>query len=91
MRWSDVPLCVSIVCACILNGPQLLHTWRTRDVAGLSSTTMMLRVVSSASWIVYAAMTTNWLIATSACVVCISEATLLLMKWRWHGVTDTIA
>ena len=87
MKAEEVPLWFSIVCACVLNFPQLRHTYLTRDVHALSSTTIVLRILSSMSWLVYASLVQNLLIGISSLVVFISETGLLVMKISWHGVT----
>jgi len=87
MRLEEVPLWFSIGCACLLNFPQLRHTFRTRDVKGLSSITIILRLVGSASWIVYGLLVREALIGISSGVVFISELLLLVMKIRWNATT----
>lgn len=85
MDWALIPLWFSIVCACVLNIPQLVHTYRSHAVASLSRATMGLRVLSSGSWIAYAVLTSNVLIGVSSSVVFVSELSLLAMKYRWDA------
>ena len=80
MEVSDVALLIALVCGLLLNLPQLWQTYKTREVASFSTTTIVLRVMVSVCWIVYAGLQNVPLILASSGVNFVSEATLLLMK-----------
>ena len=80
MEKSEIPLLLALACGLLLNIPQLWRTFKTRDVASFSDTTIVLRVASSLCWVVYALMEDAPLILASGVVTFVSEGLLMVMK-----------
>ena len=87
MQPIEAPLIVSLVVSSLINGPQLLQTWRTRDVQSFSVYTMVLRVINNLAWIVYAVLIREWVILSMSVLNGASELALLYMKYRWQQDT----
>ena len=88
----DLPCLVALGCGVLLNVPQLWRTYRTRDVASFSTLTMLLRIVASGCWGLYAILLDEPLLLASAAVTTASELALLLMKacYERHGNNDEV-
>lgn len=71
----------------IFNGialfPQLIDTWRTRDVAALSSTTFLMIFIANIIWCVYGIHRKDRAVILSSCLVIISSGGLTLLRFLW--------
>ena len=81
-----MPLWMALIIGLVLNIPQLLRTWVTRDVASFSTTTILLRIAASGCWGAYAWMRFTPLMLAASGTTLVSEGTLLLMKLWFEGV-----
>jgi len=77
-------IAVALVISLAINIPQLVHTYRSHEVAGFSRYTILLRIASHACWVAYAAMVLNlWILATATVGVA-GEFALLVLTYAFE-------
>ena len=81
---TEVPLIIGLAVAFTINIPQLYKTFQTHDVAGFSSTTILLRVLNNMCWLWYSVLIAEWVIVATSTFNALSELALLAMKTKWH-------
>ena len=72
------------VMVALLQLPQLLHTRRTRDTSGLSSTTLAAHTFTGAVWILYGIMLGKMPIILSNCAYLSANLCLVSMMRRYR-------
>lgn len=63
--------------------PQAWHTWKTRDVAGISRTMYAVFTIGIALWLLYGAMLRAWPLVLANAVTLALALAILTMKCRW--------
>lgn len=63
--------------------PQAWHTWRTRDVAGISLAMYAVFALGIALWLLYGALLRAWPLVLANAVTLGLALAILAMKWRW--------
>ncbi|MFN4350573.1 MAG: SemiSWEET transporter [Hylemonella sp.] len=64
--------------------PQALHTFRTRDVSGISLGMYSMFAVGVALWLVYGLLLSAWPIVVANAVTLALALAILVMKLRYH-------
>jgi MtN3 and saliva related transmembrane protein len=64
--------------------PQAWHTFRTRDVRGISLGMYSVFTVGVACWLVYGLLLSAWPIVIANCITLALAATILTMKLRYR-------
>jgi len=64
--------------------PQALHTFRTRDVRGISLGMYALFTTGVALWLVYGLLLAAWPIVVANAVTLVLALAILVMKLRYH-------
>ncbi|MDZ4076155.1 MAG: SemiSWEET transporter [Hylemonella sp.] len=64
--------------------PQALHTFRTRDVSGISLGMYGMFAVGVALWLVYGLLLSAWPIVVANAVTLALALAILVMKLRYH-------
>ena len=64
--------------------PQAWHTFRTRDVRGISLGMYSVFTVCVACWLVYGLLLSAWPIVIANCITLALAATILVMKLRYR-------
>ena len=64
--------------------PQAWHTFRTRDVLGISLGMYSVFTVGVACWLVYGLLLSAWPIVIANCITLALAATILVMKLRYQ-------
>lgn len=64
--------------------PQAWHTFRTRDVRGISLGMYSVFTVGVACWLVYGLLLSAWPIVIANCITLALAATILVMKLRYR-------
>lgn len=65
--------------------PQALHTFRTKDVRGISLGMYSAFTLGVALWLVYGLLLQAWPIVIANAITLALAATILVMKLRYHG------
>ena len=65
--------------------PQALHTFRTKDVRGISLGMYSAFTLGVALWLVYGLLLQAWPIVVANAVTLSLAASILVMKLRYHG------
>jgi MtN3 and saliva related transmembrane protein len=65
--------------------PQALHTFRTRDVRGISLGMYSLFTVGVALWLVYGLVLRAWPVVAANAVTLVLACSILAMKLRFGG------
>ena len=68
--------------------PQALHTFRTRDVRGISLGMYTLFTSGVALWLVYGMLLRAWPIVAANAVTLVLALAILVMKLRYHPGSD---
>lgn len=79
---------IGTVAACLTTAsfiPQAWHTFRTRDVSGISLGMYSLFTLGVALWLVYGVLLTAWPIIIANVITTSLALAILLMKLRYHG------
>jgi MtN3 and saliva related transmembrane protein len=63
--------------------PQVWHTWRSRDVAGISLGMYVAFAFGVFLWLVYGLMLRAWPIVVANAITLALAASILAMKIRW--------
>jgi len=69
--------------------PQVWHTWRTRDVSGISLAMYGAFTLGVALWLVYGLWLGAWPIVVANAITLALAAAILVMKWRFGRVSGT--
>jgi MtN3 and saliva related transmembrane protein len=64
--------------------PQAWHTFRTRDVRGISLGMYSVFTVGVACWLIYGLLLSAWPIVIANCITLALAATILVMKLRYR-------
>jgi MtN3 and saliva related transmembrane protein len=64
--------------------PQALHTFRTKDVSGVSLGMYSVFTVGVALWLVYGLLLSAWPIVIANCVTLVQAIAILVMKLRYR-------
>ena len=62
--------------------PQAVHTWKTRDVSGISLTMYVMFTVGVALWLLYGVASGAWPVIIANLVTLVLASTILAMKLR---------
>jgi len=73
----------------MFNVPQLIRTYKTKNVVALSKKTIVLRILCSSCWAVYSALLQEWLFFSTCILNILSEIFLLVAKIKYHEIKDT--
>jgi MtN3 and saliva related transmembrane protein len=65
--------------------PQVWHTWRTRDVAGISLGMYIVFATGVFLWLVYGMLAGAWPIVVANAITLALALAILAMKLRWGG------
>lgn len=68
--------------------PQALHTFRTRDVRGISLGMYALFTAGVALWLVYGWLARAWPVVAANLVTLVLALAILVMKLRYHQDGD---
>ena len=60
--------------------PQTIHSWKTRDLSGISLSMYSLFTVGVILWIIYAAMIRNWPVLMANVVTLGTSGSILFLK-----------
>ena len=63
--------------------PQVWHTWRTRDVGGISLPMYLVFATGVFLWLVYGVMAGAWPIVVANAITLALALAILAMKARW--------
>ena len=84
---TEVATTVFAVCGTVtnvlFNVPQLVRTYKTKNVVALSKKTIVLRIVCSACWACYSALKHEWLFFATCVINVFSEVLLFVAKIRF--------
>ena len=64
--------------------PQAWHTFRTRDVRGISLGMYSVFTAGVACWLIYGLLMNAWPIVIANCITLALAATILVMKLRYR-------
>jgi MtN3 and saliva related transmembrane protein len=67
--------------------PQVWHTWRTRDVSGISLAMYLVFTLGIALWLLYGWLRGAWPIVAANAVTLALAAAIVAMKLRWGGLS----
>lgn len=65
--------------------PQVWHTWRTRDVRGISLGMYAVFAIGVFLWLVYGAILGAWPIVVANAITLALAIAILAMKVSWRG------
>ena len=83
----SLPDWIGSIAACLTTAsfiPQAWHTFRTRDVRGISLGMYSLFTVGVALWLVYGVLLTAWPIIIANTITTSLALAILVMKLRYH-------
>jgi MtN3 and saliva related transmembrane protein len=63
--------------------PQVLRTWKTRDVSGISLSAYAILTVGLGLWIAYGLMRQDLPLIVANCVMVVLVGAITAMKWKW--------
>ena len=81
----DAILVAATVVALALHLPQLLQTYRTRDVSSFHTGTILLRIVTNLLYAAYSVLMEVWILFGTSVMIAGFEMALLLMCLAWQG------
>ncbi|WP_137895229.1 SemiSWEET transporter [Ramlibacter sp. 2FC] len=84
MPLSDLTGFVAAALTTVSFLPQAWHTFRTRDVRGISLAMYSLFTLGVALWLVYGLMVGAWPVVAANAVTLALAATILVMKLRYR-------
>ena len=64
--------------------PQAWHTFRTKDVSGISLGMYSVFTTGVALWLVYGLLLAAWPVVIANCITLALASAILLMKLRYH-------
>lgn len=65
--------------------PQVLHTWRTRSVGGISAGMYAIFITGVALWLAYGILLDEWPIIVANGMTLVMALAILIMKIRYRG------
>lgn len=68
------------VCTTIAFVPQVLHSYKTRDLSGISLPMYSIFTVGVALWLVYGVLKEDWPLILSNSITFIASLTILILK-----------
>lgn len=74
---------VAAFCTTVSFIPQVLKTWRTRDLAGISLGMYSVFTVGIAFWLVYGLLQSDWPLVIANSITGSLSLTILIMKIRY--------
>ena len=80
MQWIDIVGTLAAVLTTASFVPQAWHTFRTRDVRGISLGMYSVFTVGVACWLVYGLLLSAWPIVIANCITLGLAAAILAMK-----------
>lgn len=83
-RWPELIGYLAAVLTTVSFVPQAWHTFRTRDVRGISLGMYSVFAVGVALWLVYGLLLAAWPIVVANGVTLALAVTILVMKLRYH-------
>ncbi len=69
--------------------PQALHTFRTKDVRGISLGMYSAFTLGVALWLVYGLLIDAWPVVIANVITLALASTILVMKLRYHPTPDS--
>jgi len=84
MTLTDVVGTLAATLTTLSFAPQALHTFRTKDVRGISLGMYSAFTLGVALWLVYGLMLQAWPIVIANAVTLTLATTILVMKLRYH-------
>ena len=84
MRLIDIVGTLAAILTTASFVPQAWHTFRTRDVRGISLGMYSVFTVGVACWLVYGLLLSAWPIVIANCITLALAATILVMKLRYQ-------
>jgi len=85
MTLTDVVGTLAAILTTLSFLPQALHTFRTKDVRGISSGMYSAFTLGVALWLVYGLLLQAWPIVIANLITLALAATILVMKLRYRG------
>ena len=84
MNLTDLIGTLAAVLTTISFLPQALHTFRTKDVRGISLGMYSAFTLGVALWLIYGLMIGAWPVVIANCVTLALASTILVMKLRYR-------
>ena len=84
MTLTDIVGTLAAVLTTVSFLPQALHTFRTKDVRGISLGMYSAFTLGVALWLVYGLLLGAWPVVIANCVTLALAATILVMKLRYR-------
>ncbi len=84
MTLTDIVGTLAAVLTTISFFPQALHTFRTKDVRGISLGMYSAFTLGVALWLVYGLLLDAWPVVIANCVTLALAAAILVMKLRYR-------
>lgn len=85
---TDVVGSVAAVCTTAAFVPQVIHTWRTRDVRAISFGMYLIFTFGVFAWLIYGLMLHSWPIIAANLVTFSLAFTVLVLKYRFDRQQD---
>ena len=85
MQFIDIIGTVAAVLTTASFVPQTVHTFRTRDVSGISLVMYSAFTAGVALWLVYGLLLNAWPIVIANAITVTLAAAILVMKLRYHA------
>jgi len=87
-EYKNIPLTITFVLTLFVNIPQLWKTWKTKDVSGFSSYTIVMRLFIQIAFAIYGVMEADVIIIIMSIEVFCCELLLLVFKWMYSCKLD---
>jgi len=84
MNLTDLIGTLAAILTTISFFPQALHTFRTKDVRGISLGMYSAFTLGVAMWLVYGLMLGAWPVVIANVITLVLASTILVMKLRYH-------
>jgi MtN3 and saliva related transmembrane protein len=84
MLWIDIIGTLAAILTTASFVPQAWHTFRTRDVRGISLSMYSAFTLGVACWLVYGVLLKSWPIVIANCITLALAAAILVMKLRYR-------
>jgi MtN3 and saliva related transmembrane protein len=86
-RWAELAGYAAAILTTISFVPQAWHTFRTRDVSGISLGMYSVFTIGVALWLVYGVLLGAWPVVVANAVTLALAVAILAMKLRYHQPT----
>lgn len=83
-RWAEAAGYAAAILTTISFVPQVWHTFRTRDVSGISLGMYSVFTAGVALWLVYGVLLTAWPVVIANAVTLALAVAILVMKLRYR-------